>query len=92
MHETYVVPAGNWETIYLNFTPFGLGKFSHHKVEFEQSCSSFFTGQAKKPFEGSESRIGAKVPYASGSMEAKGPTWESMKTRMKKLAKEKQPY
>lgn len=25
-HETYVVPAGNWETIYYNFTPFGLGK------------------------------------------------------------------
>ena len=26
IHETYVVPAGNWETIYLNCTPFGLGR------------------------------------------------------------------
>jgi heme-degrading monooxygenase HmoA len=26
MHETYDVPAGHWETIYLNFRPFGLGK------------------------------------------------------------------
>lgn len=24
-HETYVVPKGNWETIYHNFRPFGLG-------------------------------------------------------------------
>jgi hypothetical protein len=28
MHETYVVPAGNWETIYHNFVPFGLGELS----------------------------------------------------------------
>ncbi|KAF4633152.1 hypothetical protein G7Y89_g4970 [Cudoniella acicularis] len=25
-HETYVVLAGNWETIYSNMTPFGLGQ------------------------------------------------------------------
>ncbi|KAE9379470.1 hypothetical protein N431DRAFT_327642 [Stipitochalara longipes BDJ] len=28
MHETYVVPAGNWETIYHNFVPFGLGELA----------------------------------------------------------------
>jgi hypothetical protein len=25
MHETYAVPKGHWETVYLNFTPFGMG-------------------------------------------------------------------
>ena len=25
MHETYAVPKGYWETVYLNFKPFGFG-------------------------------------------------------------------
>ena len=25
MHETYEVPKGNWENVYHNFRPFGLG-------------------------------------------------------------------
>jgi Domain of unknown function (DUF4188) len=31
MHETYVVPAGSWESIYHNFRPFGLGMWLHCK-------------------------------------------------------------
>jgi hypothetical protein len=30
VHETYVVPAGDWETIYYSFKPFGLGQFKNH--------------------------------------------------------------
>lgn len=26
MHETFVAPAGSWETIYYNFKPFAMGK------------------------------------------------------------------
>jgi hypothetical protein len=26
MHETFLVPKGNWETIYHNFQPFGMGE------------------------------------------------------------------
>jgi hypothetical protein len=28
MHETYAAPKGHWETVYLNFTPFGFGRFT----------------------------------------------------------------
>ncbi|KAH8751525.1 hypothetical protein BGZ57DRAFT_951197 [Hyaloscypha finlandica] len=75
MHETYVVPAGNWETIYHNFVPFGLG-------------------QAKQPFKEADSmrKKGMRAPHASGLMEAKGPTWKSMKSRMKKLTTEKEAH
>ena len=32
MHETYYAPKGNWETIYENMAPFGMGEkqFSSH--------------------------------------------------------------
>jgi len=29
MHETYAVPKGRWETIYINFLPFGMGQTQH---------------------------------------------------------------
>ncbi|PQE09899.1 heme-containing dehydratase domain-containing protein [Rutstroemia sp. NJR-2017a BVV2] len=29
MHETYVAPKGNWETIYWNFKPVGFGQMKH---------------------------------------------------------------
>ncbi|KAF4637386.1 hypothetical protein G7Y89_g684 [Cudoniella acicularis] len=75
MHETYVVPAGNWETIYLNFTPFGLG-------------------QTKQPVKVGEKQIkdDGNVAYASGLREAKGPTWQSMKSRMKRVAAGEDSY
>jgi hypothetical protein len=38
MHETYVVPAGNWETIYHNTVPFGLGETPHHYEKHLYSC------------------------------------------------------
>jgi hypothetical protein len=27
MHEVYEVPAGNWENVFHNFRPFGIGKW-----------------------------------------------------------------
>jgi hypothetical protein len=38
MHETYVVPAGNWETIYHNIVPFGLGETPHNYEKLLSSC------------------------------------------------------
>jgi hypothetical protein len=45
-------------------------------------------GQAKQPFAEANSlrKKGMRAPHASGLMEAKGPTWRSMKSRMKKVS------
>jgi hypothetical protein len=45
-------------------------------------------GQAKQPFAEANSlrKKGMRAPHASGLMEAKGPTWRSMKSRMKKAS------
>jgi hypothetical protein len=93
MHETYVVPAGNWETIYHNFVPFGLGELT---VYGSPNLTVLLTevGQAKQPFKEADSmkKKGMRAPHASGLMEAKGPTWKSMKSRMKKLTTEKEAH
>jgi len=92
MHETYVVPAGNWETIYHNFVPFGLGELSTSRVR--RTSLLIKIGQAKQPFKEADSmrKKGMRAPHASGLMEAKGPTWKTMKSRMKKLAAGKEEH
>ncbi|KAH6669291.1 hypothetical protein B0J14DRAFT_657385 [Halenospora varia] len=43
LHETYAVPKGHWETIYVNFLPFGMGQtqhFTEKSKETGQSVSS----------------------------------------------------
>jgi len=33
MHEVYDVPAGHWETIYLNMRPFGFGMWNEAELK-----------------------------------------------------------
>ncbi|KAJ8066261.1 hypothetical protein OCU04_005343 [Sclerotinia nivalis] len=61
MHETYDVPAGNWETICHNFTQFGLGK----------------TEQLINPDPEVKPDSTSKENYTSSLVEAKGASWKS---------------
>jgi hypothetical protein len=51
-------------------------------------------GQAKQPFKEADSmkKKGMRAPHASGLREAKGPSWKTMKSRMKKLAAGKEEH
>jgi hypothetical protein len=88
MHETYVVPAGNWETIYHNFGELCAKTFKYIIFLLIE------TGQAKQPFADANNlrKKGMRAPHAIGLMEAKGPTWKTMKSRMKRLTTEKEAH
>jgi hypothetical protein len=93
MHETYVVPAGNWETIYHNFVPFGLGELCTNGFKYI-TFLLIEIGQAKQPFADANNlrKKGRRAPHAIGLMEAKGLTWKTMKSRMKRLTTEKEAH
>lgn len=51
-------------------------------------------GQAKQPFKEANSlrKKGMRAPHASGLMKAEGPTWKSMKSRMKGISLEQEAH
>ncbi|KAH7076194.1 hypothetical protein FB567DRAFT_632464 [Paraphoma chrysanthemicola] len=71
-HETYEVPAGNWENVYHNFRPFGLAN-AQYPVR----------AKSEESLEGEEQTTSQ---WVSGLRHANGKDWKSMYSRMGRKA------
>jgi hypothetical protein len=79
MHETYDVPAGNWENIYQNFHPIGMGESIKGRDCPGVDLANAWLGQTKHKVIDRET---GQVRMMSPLMEAKGGKWRSMLLRM----------
>ncbi|KAF2846380.1 hypothetical protein T440DRAFT_558167 [Plenodomus tracheiphilus IPT5] len=68
MHETYEVPAGNWENVFHNFRPFGIANAKYP-----------VSGATETDSEGNEKET---LEWVSGLREAKRKDWKTMLGRM----------
>jgi hypothetical protein len=77
-HEVYEVPAGNWETIYVNMRPFGLGTSPFLLTDRIVSLIVGYLGNALYPV--------SKAAGENRSIEvlqpAQGAVWERMYSRL----------
>ena len=82
MHEVYALPKGHWENLYVNFTPFGMGK-STWQISFPR-LTEMRVGQiqhlVKPNFDDPGSKTSESI--ASALVSAKGPRWKTMGSRM----------
>ncbi|KAH7063817.1 hypothetical protein BKA63DRAFT_526244 [Paraphoma chrysanthemicola] len=72
MHETYEVPAGNWENVYHNFRPFGIANAQYPVPTNNQES---LDGEEQKSSQ-----------WVSGLRQANGKDWKGMYRRMGRRA------